>query len=109
MSPEIKNDLLHLLSILESIDKIKQYSNGFDDAEAFFIDSDQLIIDGKSQEITDGQNDQNLRKAGTGQPSLQKFVGDGPGEPKQSKEIDNGGEEISRKVEIDEVVLLRKI
>lgn len=42
MSPEIKNDLLHLLSILESIEKIQHYSKGINDAESFFIDSDQL-------------------------------------------------------------------
>ncbi|ADO84566.1 HepT-like ribonuclease domain-containing protein [Ilyobacter polytropus] len=36
MSPNIANDLLYILSILESIGKLSEYTKGYSDAEEFF-------------------------------------------------------------------------
>jgi uncharacterized protein with HEPN domain len=41
MQPDIKNDLVYLLIILESIKKINIYSNGFVDANQFYNSNDQ--------------------------------------------------------------------
>ena len=42
MLPNITNDLLHILSILESIEKLSGYKKGYSDAEEFFEAADQL-------------------------------------------------------------------
>ncbi len=42
MLTNIKNDLMYLLNILESIEKIELYSNDFNDAENFYLFADQL-------------------------------------------------------------------
>ena len=42
MLPNIKNDLMYLLNILESIEKILLYSEGFNDPEEFYQVNDQL-------------------------------------------------------------------
>jgi len=42
MLPSIKNDLMFLLNILESIEKISLYSKDCPDAEAFYEMNDQL-------------------------------------------------------------------
>ena len=41
MQPHLKNDLLYLLRILESAEKIQLYSNPFDDPDDFFTANDQ--------------------------------------------------------------------
>ena len=43
MLPGIKNDLMYLLNILESIEKVIQYSKDCSDAEAFYEHNDQLF------------------------------------------------------------------
>ncbi len=42
MLADIKNDLLYILNMLESIEKIKIYSKNFDNAEDFFNSNDQI-------------------------------------------------------------------
>ena len=42
MLPDIKNDLMYLLNILESIEKILLYSRDCSDAETFYGLNDQL-------------------------------------------------------------------
>jgi uncharacterized protein with HEPN domain len=42
MLPQIKNDLLYLLNILESIEKINLYIGDIDNAEDFYYANDQL-------------------------------------------------------------------
>ena len=42
MLTNIKNDLMYLLNILESIEKIELYSKDFNDAENFYLFADQL-------------------------------------------------------------------
>lgn len=42
MLPNIKNDMMYLLNILESIKKIEIYSKKFSDAEEFFEENNQL-------------------------------------------------------------------
>jgi uncharacterized protein with HEPN domain len=42
MLPQVKNDLLYLLNILESIEKINMYVKDIDDAEKFYYANDQL-------------------------------------------------------------------
>jgi uncharacterized protein with HEPN domain len=42
MSPSIKNDLMHLLNILESIEKILLYTKDFDNADSFYESFEQL-------------------------------------------------------------------
>lgn len=42
MFPQIRNDLLYLLNILESIEKINIYVGDIDDAEKFYHAKDQL-------------------------------------------------------------------
>jgi len=42
MLPDIKNDLLHLLNILESCEKIILYSNNYKTVEEFFYANEQL-------------------------------------------------------------------
>lgn len=42
MLADIKNDLLHLLNILESIEKIIIYTDGCESAEQFYEKNDQL-------------------------------------------------------------------
>ena len=42
MSPNITNDLLYILSILESIGKLSEYTKGYSDAEEFFEVADQM-------------------------------------------------------------------
>ncbi|MEG2347939.1 MAG: HepT-like ribonuclease domain-containing protein [Cetobacterium sp.] len=42
MLTNIKNDLMYLLNILESIEKIELYSKDFNDAEKFYLFADQL-------------------------------------------------------------------
>ncbi len=46
MFPQIKNDLLYLLNILESIEKVYLYVGKIDDAEDFFYANDQLNFNG---------------------------------------------------------------
>jgi len=42
MSPNIANDLLYILSILESIGKLSEYTKGYSDAEEFFEAANQM-------------------------------------------------------------------
>ena len=42
MLPQIRNDLLYLLNILESIEKIKVYVGDLGNAEKFYHANDQL-------------------------------------------------------------------
>ena len=42
MLPGIKNDLMYLLNILESIEKIILYSADFSDAESFYEHNEQI-------------------------------------------------------------------
>jgi uncharacterized protein with HEPN domain len=46
MLAEIRNDLLYLLNILESIEKIHIYSKKAENAEDFFYENDQLNFNG---------------------------------------------------------------
>jgi uncharacterized protein with HEPN domain len=43
MLREKRNDLFHLLNLLEAIGKIKKYIEGIDSADDFVNDKDQLI------------------------------------------------------------------
>jgi len=41
MLQDIKNDLLYLLSIIESVEKIELYAKEYEDAETFYFANEQ--------------------------------------------------------------------
>lgn len=51
MLPGIKNDLMYLLNILESIEKINLYTSDCSDAETFYYQNEQMNIGKISNEL----------------------------------------------------------
>lgn len=57
MLPGIKNDLMYLLNILESIEKINLYSAGCNGAETFFLENEQMNFNATLNLLTNiGEN-----------------------------------------------------